>query len=243
MSVTANVTLTRDLVCPPATDGLDVEVGPVTINLNGHSIIGAGGDEGVFACCGPNITIENGTIKGFGVGVTGNAASTLSLKNLRLAKNSAGVAMDFGTSALITGSVINENRTDGVFLNGPVTSVDIESTQINRNGGDGFFADTTAGATFANDTISFNGGYGITLFDTGSRMTGNVVSGNGKDGILIDDILPVPGIDVLSQNHADGNGGHGIIVGIPEVALPAADGGGNTAKSNALSPQCIGIRC
>ena len=50
-----------------------MRIGPATIDLNGHRIIGVGGKDntsiGIFANNQSNITVLNGTIQGFSIGV------------------------------------------------------------------------------------------------------------------------------------------------------------------------------
>src|SRR4051812_47901775 len=66
-TVTKNVKLTEDLDCSAGgTNGLEVGKSGVTIDLNGHSIIGAGGDdgfEGVESVGFNEVTIKDGSIK------------------------------------------------------------------------------------------------------------------------------------------------------------------------------------
>ncbi len=64
-------------------------------------------------------------------------------------------------------------------------------------------------------------------------VVGNRVVGNGGTGIVGDGA----GIVTLTRNTASRNGGHGIDVS------GVVDGGGNVARGNASSPQCVGVAC
>lgn len=64
-------------------------------------------------------------------------------------------------------------------------------------------------------------------------VVGNRVAGNGGTGIVGEGA----GIVTLTGNTASGNGGRGIDVS------GVVDGGGNVARWNASSPQCVGVAC
>ncbi len=246
-TITSSVVLTHDVTCPG--DGIEIDGGnpPLVINLNGHTIKGSSqpyGTTGIFVSGGTNVTIENGTVSGFVVGVVAEGSNNVKVGNLRASKNRDGIdVVDRAYNTVIQNSIITENSGDGVNVSFYSYSITITGSTITKNAGRGYYANTSDGSFLTGNTILYNGAQGISLWDSYSRLTGNFVSWNALDGIYITDYLPVPGVDVLTSNHAEHNGGHGIVVGIPDEALPAADGGGNTANNNGLSPQCLGILC
>src|SRR3954451_12750416 len=72
-SVSSNVTLVADLNCSGGGDnGLNVDASGITINLNGHTITGAGGNDGYYGIelnGNSFVTIKNGTIANFQRGI------------------------------------------------------------------------------------------------------------------------------------------------------------------------------
>ena len=84
----------------------------------------------------------------------------------------------------------------------------------------------------------------------GLTVSANVVSGNGGDGIHVDPVPVMPygdfGIDVtLTGNRADYNGRYGIESpgDIPAQNVTVTDGGGNRARGNGETPQCLNVAC
>ncbi len=65
-----------------------------------------------------------------------------------------------------------------------------------------------------------------------TRIAGNHVRGSGANGIR-----SKSGSTHLNRNHANDNGGHGI------VAKAHAHGHGNEADHNGKQPQCVNVRC
>ncbi len=244
-TITSSVALTHDVTCPG--DGIEIDGGnpPLVINLNGHTLKGSGGSTfGIWVSGGSNVTIENGTISGFGSGIDAEGSNNVKIGNIRASKDGDGIdVFDRAYYTVIQNSIITENSGDGVNVSLYSYSITITGSTITRNAGHGYYANTSDGSFLTGNTILYNGAQGIYLWDSYSRLTGNFISWNALDGIYITDYLPVPGVDILTSNHAEHNGGYGMVVGIPDEALPAADGGGNTASNNALSPQCLGIFC
>jgi hypothetical protein len=69
-TITEDTILTENLVCPPGTDySLIIGAPNITLDLGGHMISGHAPDTGVLSVGQEGITIRNGTIEGFNVGV------------------------------------------------------------------------------------------------------------------------------------------------------------------------------
>jgi hypothetical protein len=110
--------LTGNLSCSSGKSGILVNTGAVTIDLNGFQILGSG-SAGTFGISVPNAgvgvtLVENGTVEGFGTGISlqGNSA----VKNVRaLFNTNAGIAM--ASDGLIEGCIASANNpTTGVGI-------------------------------------------------------------------------------------------------------------------------------
>ena len=113
------------------------------------------------------------------------------------------------------------------------------------------------GGTISGNAIRSSAGAGIDIHGQGSNGLGeltivnNALTGNGGDGISYaqDNRFPERygmGPVVITNNTTRQNGGHGINIRDAATGGPADgvfDGGRNTARYNALSPRCIGVRC
>jgi hypothetical protein len=242
-SVTSDITLTSDLVC--SGDGLIVSAGGVTVDLNGYAIIGAGSGVGVNTYLSDGVTIENGSVVGFRIGInvggTGQSSTVSTLRNLRVVHNSqTGVFAVFGPT-LISGNAIAENGV-GITTNSS-QRLEIVHNTISRNQGDGIFAgrSNSSGLVVSSNRISDNGGFGISVADQGAVIDSNVVIGNGRTGISATETVPeaYPTEYAISNNRADRNGELGIFV----THGLLADAGGNTAKHNGDPRECVNITC
>ncbi|MBP2329532.1 PKD repeat protein [Kibdelosporangium banguiense] len=129
--ITAHATLKRDLVCPENV-ALRIAADNVELNLDGHTITTgkpAESNTGIIAV-GKNITIRNGMITGFDVGIgmpgvenvtisnltvadahdfdiTADRARNVQLRTVTLSDSSSPLAFDHGSSVRITGSNIS----------------------------------------------------------------------------------------------------------------------------------------
>jgi parallel beta-helix repeat protein len=111
------------------------------------------------------------------------------------------------------GFVGSDGNVGGVFLLGDSDRTLLhDNTVANNRPGDGIFVEAGSDRTILRD---------------------NLASGNGDDGIQVDD----PDTRIL-DNIADDNDDLGI-----EAVTGVTDGGGNTASGNSNPAQCLNVRC
>ena len=149
---------------------------------------------------------------------------------------------------LLTGS--DRNRLDGNDVSASSTIgivlVDADGNRLLHNhvgfvGSDGniggIFLLADSDRTLHQDNVVANNRPGDGVFvEAGSNQTvvgDTLASGNGDDGIQVDD----PGTRIVG-NTADDNGDLGI-----EAVAGVTDGGGNTASGNGNPAQCLNVAC
>jgi hypothetical protein len=212
-------------------------------------------------------------LNGVGIAVRsadgGSREPTIVRRN-RIHDNGVGLVVT-GERAIVTDNRVERNETDGI-RNDYGYPVDVLRNVISRNGDEGVQIEYIADATVASNRISGNGGHGVAVFgssgefgDTAADVHANRVTGNRQDGVLVsgngvratvernrterngDDGIDVdlgPASDlccfhvVVGANRAYFNADLGI-----EAAAETTDGGGNRARHNGNSLQCIGVRC
>jgi hypothetical protein len=209
----------------------------VTIDLNGHALIGAGAPVGIEADA--VVTVTNGVIRGFGVGI--EAAGDVTLDNVRVAKNGTGLAGGVDGTFDVRHSFVNENTGNGIETS--MRGVTVTDSQVNGNGGDGIHAEESH-VVALRDVISRNRGYGIWNEEFGADLESNQVNANGLDGIFLG-INPFPDDYIILSNTAVGNAGRGIVYAPQFVGVVdhVEQFEGNVAHDNALTPQCVNIFC
>jgi parallel beta-helix repeat protein len=231
--------LTHDLVGCPAT-GV-VVTGDATLDINGHRVTGAQGSS-VGVSLGEDATVRDGTVSGFRNGVVTDGGT---VTGMRVTGNVRGVALTDGSAhgATVESSFIagNGSGVDG----GAARGYSILGNRIRDNLGDGIRAGSSNdNAVYADNRVERNGGYGLFVKNSTSRITGNRASRNGADGIYVEeDFAGFYAFYFLADNVANANDQLGIRVQ-PNLSgeLPV-DGGGNVAKHNGDPRQCLNIAC
>jgi parallel beta-helix repeat protein len=89
LTITKDLTLTRDLHCPSGTGAPAINIGAsnITLDLGGHKISGNmsnGYIEGVIAENVDGITIKNGTFEGFGIAVVLARSNNITIENVTM---------------------------------------------------------------------------------------------------------------------------------------------------------------
>jgi hypothetical protein len=142
---------------------------PVVLNLNGHTIIGDNSTTGVLVRR-TAATIENGTMRGFGVAVASTALD--------------GLTSEIPANATISHMVLSGGGT-GVAADGLVT---VEHSHITHMSQVALFLNAINGApppgggVVTNNTIT-DSAAGIVLNEAGGNISGNVISHNTGPGI------------------------------------------------------------
>ena len=161
-------------------------------------------------------TVTDSTIDGYGVGILlSDFEGRADFERNRISGAGTGIEMDYGANpGVISGNRVVGSTGDGILLG--------QGSGIGSPGGE----------------------------PPGLFVSGNVVSGNGGDGIHVD---PVPvlaygdfGIDVtLTGNRTLDNARYGIESpgDIPALNVTVVDGGGNRARGNGETPQCLNVAC
>lgn len=241
--VTVDTALAKD-VRGCAGDGLVVN-GDVTLDLNGHAIVGRGDGAGVRIDGGSTAVVKNGTIRGFGIGVAKVATTDLEISNVKVVSNGTGIsAVDAGGQLSVRDSDILRNGANGITLFN-TDSVIVERNKIAANGGWGIQVNPFAEPTLiAENVVNRNGG-GIRVQEATTRIVANVVSHNDGDGIAVVDIPVIFFPYLIADNVANANGGYGITFTGLAVGPngETVDGGGNSAKHNGAPTQCVSIVC
>ena len=263
--------LDSDVVCPPDTDGLTIGADDVTLDLKGHVISGNGDDlgplaVGVQATAGTGLSIRNGTVTGFSIGVSVEASNS-EVRDL---------IVDGGSAIVVDGdnNIVRRNEANGSF---DAISVTGSSADVERNTASAEFAITVAGSNprvgrnlvtecvFVGIQVTGYAGAlvhrnlvergciaGFEFRGTGARIERNTALGSDI-GLEVADssaivsrnvanfgveglVVRTPGTTV-ARNTANHNSSWGI------NAPGAIDGGGNRAMGNGEPAQCLGVRC
>jgi parallel beta-helix repeat protein/putative cofactor-binding repeat protein len=193
--------------------GMNISTDDVSLDMMGFTIDGGGtiGDYGIYFGTRNNITIRNGTIKGFGFAGVYQYSTT------------AGNARVVNVRSLNNGTLGTSNAHSGIFIAGLNTH--IEGCTAGGNGGHGIYAGTNSkllnntaysntgyyslysgiGSILSSNTVYDNtGGYGI-YAGASSRLVGNNVYNN-----TVTEGIYTQSNSVLSGNTSYSNTGRGI---------------------------------
>lgn len=245
-TLTANTLLETDLLC----SGTALRVGAdgITIDLNGHLVLGDGTgvgiDNGGFSGPGHDgVAIRNGLIVGFPLGVRVTAASANHLVNLRVSDSERsgivlfrgahdnlverntvlhdgnGIALDGATDNLITnGNSATQNSKGVALFNSAGNQIELNTATGNDLAGI-YLYNSPSNVISSNKARGANGsGISVNTSSNDLRIEGNTAVQNGIHGI---ELHNVGGIVVIG-NTANGNGVDGIQLG----------DAGNTVTSN-----------
>jgi parallel beta-helix repeat protein len=188
------------------THGITISADNVTLDLNGHALIGPGKAAGspgyaIYISGTPqyNIAIRNGTIRDWrGTAVSGAYANNSQIESLRC-YNNGGNGIYVGFDAKIIGNNCYNNSGDGINAGDYSTA---SGNVCNFNGQKGI--STSSGCTIVDNTCCYNGGVGIDS-TYGCTLTQNSCEYNGSDGISAIDGCTVTG------NSCTRNSGNGIM--------------------------------
>jgi hypothetical protein len=229
--VSTNTTLAADLG-PCNGTGVTIDMPNVTLNLNGHRILGMGNDVGVRSIAA-GVVVQNGSVSGFNRGVQLFGASNRVL-NVRVSGSSDVGILVVGQGDVISGNRVFGNAGGGIFSTGG----SITNNILQSNGVDGIHA--TAATSISGNKALNNGASGILFAQApGSSLTitNNVANGNHAGG-LADGGSADPTAVTLSGNKAFFN----TLLGI-QAAPGVTDGGNNKADSNGTAAQCTNVVC
>jgi parallel beta-helix repeat protein len=231
--ITQDTTLDSDLIgCPGY--GIVIGADNITLDLNGHTVQGNGvsskglGVAGILVCC--DVTVVNGTIRDFSVGVY-DFGENSRIEHNRLFGNVDGMRVsEPGSDSRVAHNMVADSSSVGIWL------IDSNYNSVYKNrGGAGILAISGAGANILADNSVIGNRVGIQLSDDGgdNRLVSNAARRNAEDGIRIEDPA-----NALTRNLTVRNGDFGI-----EAVEGTIDGGGNRAFGNGNPLQCLHIIC
>jgi M6 family metalloprotease-like protein len=205
--ITADTKLNHDLDC--SGDGLVIGADNITLDLNGHTIDGAGTGDGVDNGAGHDgVAVRNGSIKEFNRGVFLDGASGNRLEGLTVSDNFIGISLRAPGNNRLDRNVVSgsgsDSDSDGIQLVGS------SSNQLVGNKVSEHFIGISilsgANNTLEDNTASDNRLEGISV-DTRTQLVDNKALRNRFSGIVLDGDQ-----NRLEDNEASDNGFNGIEV-------------------------------
>jgi parallel beta-helix repeat protein len=208
--VTQDVTLESDLLDCPG-DGLRIGADSITIDLAGHVIDGSNTGDGIRDAGHQGVTVENGTIQEFSVGVRLESAAGNGLAGLQLTNNRDLAVSLFDAS---------DNHLSGLTAFGNGASTPSGEGILLVSGSD---RNVVEGSTFAN-----NGSWAIRITNSSrNRIRYNDIGSHRSAGIVL---LGGCIENVIAHNLVNGAGLDGISTG-------AGNNVGNVLDGNQVSEQ------
>jgi parallel beta-helix repeat protein len=189
--------------------GIMITASDVTLNLNGHTMTGAGGfSDGVVvddsgAAVG-GVTIQGpGKITGYDIGVElgggGGGVSGSSVSGLTFTNNAWAIQLNSGSGNTVSGNTAKDNLVGGILLEAENGDT-ISGNAANNNSAIGIDVAVGSTATTVSGNAANNDGFGI-LVNPGS--TGNTISANDAHGNPDDDLADLN--DACDSNTWTGN--------------------------------------
>jgi parallel beta-helix repeat protein len=177
-TIVTDLKLDNDLTCTG--DAMTIGADDLKINLNGHTIAGAGAGNGITVRTRHDIMIHGGTIRGFVSGLFVAQSTKIDIKEMALTQNREAVFFNGTTGSTVKGNVIWANQQRGVMLRptaGGLVSTDNQvSGNLIMDNPTGILVFGQPGNTLKDNTITGSSLAGIDFLDAGS--TGNVVKEN-----------------------------------------------------------------
>lgn len=203
--------LTNNLTGESGKRGIEIDVGNVTLDLNGFTLQGVSGSaNGVYFAYAAdnNVTVRNGTICGWGGGGIYHLARNGVFEQLVVATNLTGITC--GDSSQIRGCTITDNVQSGIYAIGA---------------GNLIFKNDCAG----NNTQNSSSAGGIYVVGNRNRIEGNHVSGSGPSGYGI----YVGGTtNIVVQNSVLGGNGNNYSISGGNFFGPLINVAGTITNSN-----------
>jgi len=172
------------------------------VNVSGCAISNFTG-AGIYAtAANANLSVRDTLIRGSrgaaAPGIWLAADMRAVLERARVVRNAgAGVRVEAGANASMTGSVVAGNGGAGISLSAPasvLSAITVEDSLVADNAGDGISAQTAAGAaaevSVARSTITRNGGHGVSVTTTTpasavATLSDNLISQQTLDGVWV----------------------------------------------------------
>ncbi len=230
MHVTTSITLGDDLSCN-GTTGMFVDADGVAINLNGHRLDGGASQNtiGIAVQDHGGITVANGVVQRFQVGVGGGSGDNLKLVNVEMRENTGLGATYAGGHVAVSKSSFVRNGERGFEVPGPAVAVKVTDSLFVGNVLEGF-GSRGRGTLLTNVVAATNGGAGVRLGPDGDgRLQKSIVAGNGGDGVQITDGFGVSVPSAVKKTVIVGNRMDGIVVATNPVGMILE---GNVAGAN-----------
>jgi parallel beta-helix repeat protein len=245
--ITTDTVLDGD-VGPCPSGGLRIAASDVTLDLNGHRVFGRpspGDGTGILLFRVTNVTVRNGTVANFdmGVAIEGGAANTV--RNITARDNIGSGSTNGGDGIAVLSSRQNRilnNRTinnGGLSGIGLYTNVDLahpRSTSGVSSGNliQGNQVHNNIASRFGDVTTTDNDGIRVEPNSPGNFIIGNSVVGNGLDGIVL---FVGSNNNVIRGNYVARNGLYRTTArrgnGIGLQSLPGVNGASfNTIEGN-----------
>jgi parallel beta-helix repeat protein len=226
--------VTRDLtVATTETNGIAISADNVTLDLNGHALIGPGKTAGtsgtaIFVVGSIyNLAIRNGTVRDWrGSGVEAFSAQNSQYEGLRCYNNGLNGIGLWGTGNTVTGNTCSSNDGRGICAGSGCT---VSGNSCSYNTLDGIYA--WYGCTVSGNTCSYNTDDGIGAW-YGCTVSANTCFSNTRDGICV-----YGGCMVVENTCAYNGAGAGDGAGIN------ADLWGNAIEHNLVMENDRGIDC
>jgi nitrous oxidase accessory protein NosD len=226
-TITADTTLDSDLIdCP--NNGIVIGADDVTLDLNGHTIDGDGElredcpedeicDDGVVALDHARVTVRDGSLREFALGVLIGGASKNRLLDLSVTRNMfPGVVIAESTGTELRRSLISANGLDtdeaGVVVFHAAESR-IARNEISANGDIGVFAEGADDTIFERNELSGNQEAAMLLDDSNRNLFDrNRVVRNGEGITVAGDSNLITRNHVADSRAGVEGGGLGIFV-------------------------------
>jgi hypothetical protein len=229
----ATTSITVGTVTGPCSgDGIVVDANSITINLNGKTLTGSGGDAGVHEDGHSGVTITNGSVTNFFSGILVSGGSSNKITAIRSFSNGSNGMVVQSPGSSVTSSATFLNNADGIYVNANKEVLTSNTSRQNSVMGIRVVSGVT-GAVLTGNKVLNNAQDGINDSGSGTQLTSNITNINGADGIE-------SGADetaALKSNTANYNTFAGI-----HAHAGATDGGGNAAKNNGTF-QCDNVVC
>ena len=177
-SVVADVRLEEDLACPG--DGLFIDGDGIRVNLNGHTISGAGVGIGITVRSRHDVSISGGTIRGFLTGIMVATSTDVVIKDNGFTQTREGVFLAGSTGVTIKHNTAWNNSLRGFMVrptgSGVLSTDNVIMDNVVTNNPSGILVFGQPGNTIKANTISHSSVAALDL--TGGGASGNVAKDN-----------------------------------------------------------------